>query len=112
MGIDIGDFFVSLLTGTRKGEFSVYVSLLCYFWGIWGVKFLLSYLVYSPVIGWAGDRGVSVIVPTYKGDKETLRKSIDRILYSSNTTVEEVIMVTDVREEDTMSRVMQGAVDG
>ncbi|CBJ27851.1 glycosyl transferase [Ectocarpus siliculosus] len=104
MGLTIGEFFVSLLTGTRNGEFSIYVVLLCYFWGIWGIKFILSYLVYFPVIGWAGDHSVSVIVPTYKEDQETLQKAVERILHKSNTTVKEVIIVTDVREANTMNK--------
>lgn len=104
MGLTVGEIFLSLLTGTRNGEFSIYVILLCYFWGLWAIKFLLSYLVYSPVIEWAGDHGVSVIVPTYKEDKDTLKKSVDRILHKSNSTVKEVIIVTDIREVNTIAK--------
>lgn len=103
MGINVRELVVSQLTGTRNGDFSIYVIFFCYFWGLWGIRFLLIYLVYSPAIGWAGDQGVSVIVPTYREDKKTLRKSIDHILHKSNTTVSEVIIVTDVREMGTIA---------
>ncbi|CAN0049202.1 unnamed protein product, partial [Laminaria digitata] len=102
MTLSFSETIVAFFTGTR-GEMSLYVVLLAYFWGLWGLKFFLSYLVYSPVIGWAGNPKVSVIVPTYKEDKETLKKSVDKILHESNTTVTEVIIVCDIREVDTIA---------
>lgn len=95
---------MSLFTGTRNGEFSVYVVLLCYFWGLWLLKFVLSYCFYSPVTGSTGDHGVSVIVPTYKEDKETLGKSVNFILHESNSMVTDVVIVTDVREAGTIAK--------
>lgn len=82
-------------------HFSLYVVLLCYFWTIWLIKFFLSYCVYSPYVGWAGNKGVSVIVPTYKETNDTLSDSVNRILHESNTLVREVIIVTDEREPKT-----------
>ena len=103
MGLSVSEILLSLFTGTRNGDLSLYSVLLCYFWGLWLIKFLLSFLVYSPVLGWAGDRGVTVIVPTYKEDEETLRTSVNHILHKSNSTVTEVVIVTDVREESTIA---------
>jgi len=93
----INDNVVIFFTGVRS-DFSFYLVLLCYFWAIWFLKFLLAYCVYKPFHGWAGNKGVSIIVPTYKETNETLSDSVERILHESNTMVREVLIVTDERE--------------
>jgi len=95
--MSFSDHVVIFLTGVRS-DFSFYLFLLCYFWAIWFIKFVLSYCVYTPYSGWAGSDGVSVIVPTYKEMNDTLCDSVTRILHESNTMVMEVIIVTDERE--------------
>lgn len=92
--------YVSIFFTGVRSNFSLYVGLLCYFWAIWLIKCFLSYCVYRPYVGWAGKKGVSVIVPTYKESNETLKESVDRIIHESNTLVKEVIIVTDEREPD------------
>lgn len=101
MGESVGEmikenFFVFLF-GIRDTS-SLYFYLVLYFWGIWLLKFFLAYIIYKPVVGWSGNKKVSVIVPTYKESNETLKESVDRILHESNSLVQEVIIMTDVRE--------------
>lgn len=93
----VGDNIVLFFTGIGSTS-SIYFALFVYFWAIWITKFILSYIIYHPVVGWCGNKKVSVIVPTYKEMNETLKESVDRVLHESNSLVNEVIIVTDQRE--------------
>ena len=76
----------------------LYISAIAYFWIMWGIKFILS-CFYKP---WHNDYtdATTVIIPTYKEDKEILAESVNRVLAHSEDVVTEVIIVTDEREPD------------
>ena len=102
MTIDTLEYVRAFFTGTRGG-FSMYIVFFSYFWFVWLVKAFLSYCVYKPVDADDNELSVtrvSVVVPTYKEDMDTLSKSVEHTLHESNTTVKEVVIVTDVRESD------------
>lgn len=92
----------ALLTGTR-GTFSIYHVLFGYFWLVWLIKAFLSFCIYKPAVATDDELAstrVSVVVPTYKEDIDTLSMSVRDTLHPSNTTVTEVIIVTDTREKN------------
>ncbi|MEM7030981.1 MAG: glycosyltransferase [Chloroflexota bacterium] len=76
----------------------LYIAALGYFWVMWGIRFILSRF-YKP---WKNDYvdATTVIIPTYKEDKEILTESVNRVLSHSEDIVSDVIIVTDQREPD------------
>ncbi|CAM9127604.1 unnamed protein product, partial [Laminaria digitata] len=84
------------------GYFSLYHVLFAYFWAVWLTKAFLSYCVYKPAVATdeeLANTRLSVVVPTYKEDIDTLSMSVEHTLHASNTTVTEVVIVTDIREK-------------
>lgn len=77
---------------------AVYSLILFYFWHVWAVKFVYSRF-YKPVRNDFTDL-VSVAIPTYREDKDTLEKAVNSILENPRHIVGEILIVTDAREPE------------
>jgi hyaluronan synthase len=81
---------------------SLFLIVVIYFWAVWGIKFVFSRF-YRPD---SNDFSVpvSVIIPTYNEDGGILIKSINSVRSYSSDDVREILVVTDVREQDVVDR--------
>lgn len=86
--------FIRVITDNQLTLFFIIVS---YFWILWLGKIILGWR-YRAVDN-SFKAPVSVIIPTYKEDKNILMMSIGRVLKYPPDTVSEVLVVTDVRED-------------
>ncbi len=94
----IYELIVAILGGLSPARF-VFLLIIAYLWLKWLVVFLSSRR-YRP---WedAFRSQVSVIVPTYKEDWETLKQAVNSVLLHSSDIVAEVLIIGDERERET-----------
>ncbi len=92
------EFFNSI----SSGVVTLFLIIVIYFWVVWGIKIVFGRL-YKPV---KNDyrTPVSVIVPTYNEDIETLYRSIASIQRYPRDVVTEIIIVTDIREPELLTQ--------
>ncbi len=88
---------IELFKVLSSNQVTLFFIILSYFWILWLGKVIFSWR-YKPVVNNFNAKA-SVIIPTYKEDRDILSMVIGKVLNYPSNLVSEVIIVTDIREK-------------